>query len=72
MNAYVYHWNLRPRPDICVELRIEAPDAVAARREVVAFLRRHLAAGWEIETVSRSRGVGLASQRSVASLPPRV
>jgi hypothetical protein len=72
MNAYVYHWNLRPRPDICVELRIEAQGAIAARREVEAFLRRHRAADWQIETVSRSRGVVPTSPRDAASLPPRV
>lgn len=69
MTAYVYQWSLRPRPDISVELRIEAQDAIAARREVEAFLERHRAAGWEIETVSRSRGVVLESQRAVESLP---
>jgi hypothetical protein len=41
MNAYVYQWDLQPRPDIRVELRIEARDAITARREVVAFLRQH-------------------------------
>jgi hypothetical protein len=54
MNVYVYHWNLRPRPDIRVEVHIEAASAIAARREIVAFLREHEAQRWEIETVSRS------------------
>ncbi len=54
MNAYVYHWNLRPRPDICVEVHIEAASASAARREVVAFLREHEAEAWRVETVTRS------------------
>ena len=72
MTAYVYHWSLRARPDISVELRIEAQDVIAARREVKAFLRSHHAAGWEIETVSRSRAVVLESQRPVESLPPRI
>jgi hypothetical protein len=41
----MYHWSLRARPDLCVELRIEAQDANAARREMQAFLRRHHAKG---------------------------
>lgn len=64
MNAYVYQWSLRPRADLQVELRIEACDAIVARRTVVEFLERHGGGSWEIEAVSRSR------DRTAASVPP--
>lgn len=68
MQAYVYHWSLRPRPDLRVELEIEAHDANAARREVDDFLRRHDGAGWRVEAVSRTR----RSVRAGSPLPPRL
>lgn len=57
--TYLYQWSLVPAPDIRVELQIEAGGAVAARREVKAFLHRHGGDGWRIEAVQRTRGQAL-------------
>lgn len=64
MHAYVYQWSLRPRPDIRVELQIEAVSACVARRELVAFLREHEAESWRVETVTRSHGSTFADGTS--------
>ena len=67
MHAYVYQWSLRPRPDIRVELQIEAQSACVARRELVAFLREHEAESWRVETVSRSHGTTLVTGTELGS-----
>lgn len=55
MNAYVYHWTVRPRPEICMELQIEAASAIDARRELFALLGEHRTSCWQIQIVSRSQ-----------------
>lgn len=62
--TYLYQWSLCPRPDLRVELQVEAGGAVEARREVEAFLLRHGGAGWRIESVRRTR-----SERFPDALP---
>lgn len=68
-NAYVYRWDLRPRADIRVELQIEARDAIAARREVVAFLHQHDAGSWQIESVSRTPAMSSLGPPAFEALP---
>jgi hypothetical protein len=62
MNAYVYCWDLRPRPDIRVKLQIEAVSASAAHRELEGFLCRHEARAWR--AVASVAGTRSARNRS--------
>jgi hypothetical protein len=50
---YVYSWRLRPRRGFEVELRVEAPSAIAARREVAIFLEHHDGLAWTLFDVQR-------------------
>jgi hypothetical protein len=52
-HRYVYSWRLRPRRGLEVELRIEAPSAAVARREVTLFLEHHDGLGWTVQGVRR-------------------
>ncbi len=52
--VYVYSWRLRPRRGLEVEVRIEAPSAIVARREVALFLEDHKGLGWALGGVRRS------------------
>ena len=51
---YVYTWRLRPRQGLEVEVRIEAANAVVARREVAVFLADHQGLEWALSGVRRS------------------
>jgi hypothetical protein len=53
MNAYVYCWNLRPESGSGLEVRVTAPSAVVARREIRRFLFDHAGGSWHVECVSR-------------------
>ena len=50
---YVYSWWLAPREGLDVELRVEAPSAVVARREIAVFLEHHDGLGWTLRGVRR-------------------
>lgn len=60
MQHYIYSWRLHPREGVEVELRIEAANAVAARREAAVVLSEHESLGFVLESVHRS---SLASRR---------
>ena len=53
MTEYVYRWNLRPEPTLAIELRVVAPSAAVARREMRRFLVDHDGSHWTIECVAR-------------------
>ncbi len=65
MNAFVYHWSLRVTPEIRIDLQIGSESAAAARREVERFLRRHDAASWQLEAVSRQPSGALDGPESL-------
>ena len=52
-HRYIYSWFLRPRRGLEVELRIEAPSAVVARREIAVFLQDHDGLAWTLDGVRR-------------------
>ena len=67
MNAYVYCWNLRPEAGLALELRVTAPSAVVARREIRRFLIDHAGASWTVECVTRETR---CVPRTLLTLPP--
>ena len=53
MTDHVYRWTLRPETGLALELRITAPSAIVARREMTRFLAEHDGSTWIVEQVSR-------------------
>ncbi len=53
MNAYVYRWSMQPETGLALELRVAAPSAVIARRELRRFLVAHDRDSWTVECVGR-------------------
>jgi len=50
---YIYGWQLRPEEDLEIEVRIEAPSVLIARREMALFLEHHDGLSWTICGVRR-------------------
>jgi hypothetical protein len=53
VKAYVYRWSMRPETGLTLDLRVTAPNAVIARREIRRFLVDHDGDSWTVECVTR-------------------
>jgi hypothetical protein len=57
MHRYFYHWQLKPREGLRVDVEVAAGSALHARRVVEGFLADHAATAWTLESVSRGMRV---------------